>query len=32
MAFGACQSYSAQAKGSHGSKASLKVISECAAP
>jgi hypothetical protein len=32
MAIGACQFYSAQAKGSRGSTASLKVIPECAAP
>jgi hypothetical protein len=32
MAIGGCQLYSAQAKGSRGSKASLKVIPECPAP
>jgi hypothetical protein len=32
VAIGSCQSYSAQAKGSRGSTASLKVLAECAAP
>jgi hypothetical protein len=32
MAIGSCQFYSAQANGSRGSIASLKVIPECAAP
>ena len=32
MAIGSCEFYSAKARGSRGSTASLKVIPECAAP